>query len=610
LDDDRAHGRIPLLAILLYAAATRVLYFGLFVARDPLHGYLLHDARQYEQWATALATGLAWEPGPFYQAPLYPYLVSLAYRVVPGGTWLVLLLQLGAGLLLIGLVHRVAARTFGAAAATFAAALAALYGVFPFYETKLLPATLAAVLGLLALDRLQLADRSGRPGPFAVAGVVSGALIVANPGSLLLLPLLAPWFLLDRARGPGPRLLGAGAFGLGVVLVVAPVTVRNAVVGGETVLVSVNGGVNLHLGNNARAEGVISTPAGFSGSIFDQRQEARALAEAEAGRPLSDGEVSRHWTRQALGWIRARPLDWVGLLGRKLALSLDDYEHALEYNPQLDPNPARWLMPLPFALILGLACARPFAGGRPTRAEALLYLMLAGQLAVLLAFFVSGRFRLGAVPLLLVLAGAGAAELGRRLRDSSRSALVPALAILAIAAASWLVVPLLHPGLVAREEARGLSDLALAWEARGDRERALRAYDEALERNPADALTWLDRGTTLQRAGRAEEAEASLRKAIELAPASAEAWHTLGYLLAERARLAEAAVAYERAARLMPGDPAKVNNLIGTLLQLGRHAPAIEAWREARRRGVAIDDAIEGWMRANGMEPPAPGSAQ
>ena len=67
-------------AILVYAVASRVLYL-LAWAADPVSGYLLHDARRYDAWARALAGGLVFEPGPFYQAPLYPYFVSLVYRV-------------------------------------------------------------------------------------------------------------------------------------------------------------------------------------------------------------------------------------------------------------------------------------------------------------------------------------------------------------------------------------------------------------------------------------------------------------------------------------------------------------------------------------------------
>ena len=49
-------------------------------------------------------------------------------------------------------------------------------------------------------------------------------------------------------------------------------------------------------------------------------ERATELAEAAMGRPLTPADVSAYWTRQALAFIRAEPLAWAKLLGRKFAL--------------------------------------------------------------------------------------------------------------------------------------------------------------------------------------------------------------------------------------------------------------------------------------------------
>ena len=66
---------------------------------------------------------------------------------------------------------------------------------------------------------------------------------------------------------------------------VAPVTVRNVVVGGELALISVNGGVTFAMGNSRasfHAGGGMGRLPGISGDIRVQREESRRAAERAA----------------------------------------------------------------------------------------------------------------------------------------------------------------------------------------------------------------------------------------------------------------------------------------------------------------------------------------
>ena len=60
-------------------------------------------------------------------------------------------------------------------------------------------------------------------------------------------------------------------------------------------------------------------------------------------------------------------------------------------------------------------------------------------------------------------------------------------------------------------------------------------YDKALETNPKDHQTWLNRGVALAKLGRLEEAITSFDKAIEIKPDYHQAWfnrgNTLDYLV-------------------------------------------------------------------------------
>ncbi len=53
-------------------------------------------------------------------------------------------------------------------------------------------------------------------------------------------------------------------------------------------------------------------------------------------------------------------------------------------------------------------------------------------------------------------------------------------------------------------------------DSQGQYEKALKAYDSALRIDPGDADVWFDKGLTLKKMGRSEEAERCIGTAIDL----------------------------------------------------------------------------------------------
>ncbi len=583
-----------LLIALGWAAASRAAYFFLY-SKDPLYGHLLHDAKRYHEWAAAWAEGNRFEEGPFYQAPLYPWLLSLVYRVVGPIPAAAYGLQLIGGCATVVLVHRVGGRIGGARAGALAAALAALYGTLLFYETKLLPASLAVFLSALLVDRLQVADASRSPVVFLPAGLVLGLASLTNPSSLLALPLALAWIAAERARSGGQRLRRAGWLVAGSLAAIVPASASNYRASGELVLVSANGGVTFYQGNHAGARGVFAAPEGFSGSIFTQREESHALAERESGRPLRDGEVSSFWFRKGLRFAIEQPAAWLALEARKLLLAVSSVELPLEYHPRLDGNPARWLAPAPFALVLALASLRLVLGRRTSRAEGPVWILLGAVLGTLLLFYVSSRYRLSAMPALASLGGWGAAMLWERGRAAPRAVAVPGLLAAAVLLGSAGYAPLAQRGLLSVLDARGLADLAEARRAAGCTEEAVALYRRAVALNPRDAYARLDLSKALRAAGDLSAAERELRETVRRAPALAEARYDLGVLLFESGRLEEAAVEFREASRLEPASAPAANNLLGTLLKLGSLEEALEVHHEMVSRGLPVDPPLAAW---------------
>jgi 4-amino-4-deoxy-L-arabinose transferase-like glycosyltransferase len=598
--------RWGLAGIVAFAAVSRLLY--LFAYRsDPFSTYLLHDARRYHDWASALATGQVWETGAFYQAPLYPYWVAALYRIAGVEPFIVYGVQIVLGISTILLIFRIARRAYGERAALAATAIASLYGPFVFYETKLLSATAAVFFAALLVERMQDADAAKGDLGWLIAGGVLGAGALANPSILLMLALGSTWIALDRSRAASRRVRRIALFGAGVVLLVAPVTLRNYNASGEWVLISANGGLTFAHGNNPNALGVYSTPPGLSGSIEQQREESRRVAEERTGRQMGDGEVSTFWLREGLRYIVDDPVQWLALFRSKLLLAFASDEQPLEYNVRLDTNPFRWLFPLPFAVILGLAAVRILTrDGQmgPERAEQPLFLFLLVGAATLLGFYVSGRYRLPALPALAAVAGCGAAVLAERVVRGSRSAGAPAATLVAVAAVSFAYVPLVHGELRDQQAAMGLIDRGAALWATERQEEAVAAIERSVELDPLIPGRYLDLAGVLAGVGRTDEAELAILEAIRRDPSSAEAYFELGVLYVNLRRLEDAAQMFATARRLDPSSANAANNLLGTLIHLERMAEAIDLRREMDARGLPVDPSLGRLLRDPGEVDP------
>ncbi|HKZ31604.1 MAG TPA: glycosyltransferase family 39 protein, partial [Vicinamibacteria bacterium] len=130
-----------------------------------------------------------------------------------------------------------------------AGVLAALSPQLGYVSALVLPDALSALPLLLALLLLARAHPDGA-WPWwtcALAGVLVGAGVWLRPNVVLLPPFLS-LVILAVSRNRRRGLVHAVALSLAAVLVVIPITIRNYVVFGEFVPVSINGGLTLWQG--------------------------------------------------------------------------------------------------------------------------------------------------------------------------------------------------------------------------------------------------------------------------------------------------------------------------------------------------------------------------
>lgn len=529
----------PAVVAALVALALRLTYLLTF---DPGVGLLLDQARFLEQ-AQAIRAGEGPGAGPYLTSPLYPYVVAL----LEGATRMTQVV-LGAGT--AGLAALTAGRRFGAPAGWVTGLALATLAPALHYEVQILVAgPLAFLLTVaLALEPDEAGRRGGARG--LAAGVALGLAAALRPTALV--PAVALG-LVTLARG---RRRAAGALALGAALAVLPFTLRNATVGGEPVLLSAGGGFNLWVGNHPGAPGVFEAPPGYDFALDPVGVE---LARRTSGRELSAAEASAWWRERALEGMS------LALFGRKALLLFhpeeipqlgpDDLRPAREESLLLrGPLDGRWL--LLAALLAPFALARDRA--RLGRAAAPLA-MAAAYAAVVVLFFVSGRFRFPLLPPAAVLAGGGVAALAGLGR--------PRQVALGVAAVG---LGLLSAYVYRPDGPYGLGEARTrAWEARtlarrGLHAEAAAAFRELLEEDPTHARAALDlarlRMGPLLGEDRAEKVEtwrecvALLERALAQQPDLAEAWFFLGVARLNLGRREAARAALEEA--LERGSPA------------------------------------------------------
>jgi hypothetical protein len=248
------------------------------------------------------------------EAPLYPYLLAVTWRLFgrgPGAYLLLVLLQAVAASSMIFPIHALTRRWFGTVPATAAAWVCALWPVYLFYPARIYSTVLAIpphpwmLAGWLSLGTV-----SGRSlfRPEAVSepaarwrlaigvGALTGLAALTRPVLLgvygLLAGLLLARHLLARRRMEAALVLVAG---LVTVLVLTPWTIRNFRVHGRLVAVKDNFGKEFWMGNNPHATGTSFAQGGEVEITQQYPPEALALVGKLPEIQVMDAYESEAW---------------------------------------------------------------------------------------------------------------------------------------------------------------------------------------------------------------------------------------------------------------------------------------------------------------------------
>jgi 4-amino-4-deoxy-L-arabinose transferase-like glycosyltransferase len=431
----QSFARIPriLWIIILLALSVRVIYFNQLKTL-PFFAAPVGDEAAYHKTAQVILKGdLLAGSRIFYQDAFYPYYLAAIYTVFGEDPVAPKIFQLLLGILSCLLIYDSTRRIFGKRAAAAAGIISAVYPVFFFFEAQLLKSSLSVFFSLAMLwALLRYEEKPGRRMLF-LAGISEGFSVIAQGHAYFFLPFVFWWlYMRDRSAAVTVRARPLAVFLLGTVLVIAPVTLRNYLVGKDLVLTTYQAGTNFYIGNNAHASGIYEPlKAGRELPPFEEI-DAVEIAEQQSGRKLKPSEVSSYWFRQSAKFIAAQPAAYAALLGKKILLFMNREEvpDVVDYDFMRDRSFLFRIPFLNFGVLFSFAVAGVFLGWREKDRKTMLlyYCMLASAIAVVL-FYIFSRYRLQAVPFVIMLAAYGAVRIADALQKRETKTAVTALCV-------------------------------------------------------------------------------------------------------------------------------------------------------------------------------------
>jgi tetratricopeptide (TPR) repeat protein len=612
---------IVLLGIFTLALLVRLLHVWQMQG-SPLFEMRFGDSGVYDAWAREIAAGDWIGDEVFWYAPLYPYMLGTIYALLGDGGWIVRVVHILIGSTACLLLADAARSFFSPRSGLIAGCILALYAPAIFYDGLIhKPGLVMLMLSLLLWLMSRGIERVARPLSSLALGAVLGLLVLSRENTLIFLPVLLAWLLLSAGGAKLARGVPAIALLLGLALILAPVALRNGMVGGGFHITAANFGDNFYKGNNEQTDGTYVPLRPLRGSPEFERLDAVEIAQRELGRELSPSEVSRFWTAQALEYIRSQPLDWLRLMVRKLflvwhATELGDTEDLYTYSSRSDVlRSTRYIFH--FGFLAPLALLGVWATWERKNRLWPLQLMLLLYPATVILFYVFGRYRYPVVALLVLFASVGIAEAGRHFRAASRPKLAACLTtvVLALLICNWPTAS------QKRVRAATLYNAGVWLGRQPDRlQESITYYEDALELLPDSPRTLYNLGNVLKKLGDLEQAEALYRQALKIQPAMAGALNNLAECLEARGRTDLAIQHYRAAIASDPGMVEAYNNLGLALAKAGALDQAVAVLREAiRQRPTSavphfnlgnvlisqgrLEEAVAGYRQAISLDP-------
>ncbi len=549
------------LVIFLAAFLLRLIYLLQFQS-NPSFEYPMVDELWHLNWAKDIFNGNFWGDEAYFRGPLYPYFLAFIYKIAGSSIFWTRLIQALLGSCSAILVYAIGHKLFSKKIGIIAGFAYATYGTIIFYETMFLIPVLYIFLLLASFYYLILIKDQTDIRAWIQAGICLGLAAIARPNILLLTPLIMLWIYFGFSKLAGSRkLIIPLVYLLGILVPVLSVTARNYIVTGEVILISSQGGVNLHIGNNPDTEGLtmlmpeVRLDESISWSQF--AVTTREAAENETGTKLTAAEESSFWTTKAIGFIINNPGKFVSITFKKLVYFLVGFENSDNADIYFSRNYSSlfsillWQTPLyfPFGLIFPLAVIGAISQWSRRRELALLFIMVVGYIPTVILFLVTARHRLPVIPFMLLFSAAGAYALFLFWKSKEWKKLIIYLSI--------FVLFLIFSNRTYFDIGfQNLSQIhfnqALTYERQNDLQSAQLEYIDALKSNPYSPTILNNLGYIYYRQNIFDSALVYYRKAIESDPDFSNAYNNAGLVFQAKGDFESAEKFFKKAVNLSP----------------------------------------------------------
>ncbi|WP_417386410.1 glycosyltransferase family 39 protein [Gimesia sp.] len=404
-------GRWQGAGIFCLALGVRLFYLVSYL-NSPLAGHYRTDHQFYRDWGLDLAQGTGNATAAFTQGPLYAYFLGFWYWLFDSPETLILTLQAFAGSGTCLLIYASAQRLFTQRVALIAGVLTAGFGPLVFYDIMLMKTFFSPFFTALILYSSLRFREQYHLRWLWLAGISIGlAVLVRENHILLMIPVLLFLWQNPDAERASKKICYQSVLVLisACVILLAPVTIRNALVTGEFVAVTTGGGEVFYMAQGPDANGYYSPPPFIRTHPMFEHEDFRLEARQRTGQPaLSPAECSRYWFWQGMKSAAADPLRSGKLTLTKLQILLNDYEVP---DSAYFQTTREWIAPLPylptFGLFSGLGCLGLIVSFSRRKQLLLPLGLLLVHIISILLIYNFGRFRAGMLPLWMLFSAVG-----------------------------------------------------------------------------------------------------------------------------------------------------------------------------------------------------------
>jgi len=576
VDASLANNRGWIFVLFVFAFALKSIYIVQSAHSLALRVPIL-DAQYYDDMARSIAAGRFIQKQAFFMGPLYPYFVALIYGVFGRNLMLLRAVQMFAGSVTVVLTYLMGKKVFRPSVALLGAVMLALYGAGTFYEGQLLMEWLGTLLNMLLLCVLLWDSGKRRAVRFILAGFLLGLSSLARANILIFAPVVLIWILYVEKEEK--RLVFAAVFVASALVTISPATIHNYAASKDVIPITWNGGMNFYIGNSDEATGAFVP---INGVDFIRDMNTQGYVERMVGRDMKPSEVSNYWFARSWKFIRERPGAELKLLFRKTALFFNGFEVPQIESYEVSKGDYGIFRAL-FVnswMLYSLGLTGMIYSVREWRRRFLLYGFIVSYSVSIIAFFVTGRYRIQIAPVMSLFAAFGAAE-----------ALLPSLAtirraLLALATLGILVV-LTWPGLLGIDmdfvRWREHVHEGRQWSMLGETDKALAEMNSAVALRPDDAESYLQRAIVRKDSGRLDEAIEDYARSLRINPAMPSVHYDLAQALRAAGMYRAAADEYLEAIAQDSLMVEAYNNLGITYRMLKSPDEAISCFRRAIR---------------------------